>query len=132
MNSVIKICALATVIFSFATCGSAQKGVQIVRDDAQRKVNVLYDGKPFTSYIYPADLEKQVLYPIYTAKGTDITRGFPLNPRPFEQVDHPHHIGSWLNFGDVNGLDFWNNSYAIPAERKSRYGTIRHRSIVSA
>ena len=102
MKSFLKNFILTALVFSFATCGSAQKGVQIVRDDAQRKVDVLFDGKPFTSYIYPADLEKQVLYPLYTAKGTDITRGFPLNPRPFEQVDHPHHIGSWFNFGDVN------------------------------
>ena len=132
MKAFLKIFVLTTVFFAFASCASAQKGVQIVPDDAQRKVDVLYNGQLFTSYIYPADLEKSVLYPIYTAKGTDITRGFPLNPRPFEQQDHPHHIGSWFNFGDVNGLDFWNNSYAVAAERKSRYGTIRHRSIVSA
>jgi hypothetical protein len=31
----------------------------------------------------------------------------------------------------VNGLDFWNNSYAIPAERKHLYGSIRHQKILS-
>jgi hypothetical protein len=44
-------------------------------------------------------------------------------------VDHPHHVGMWLNYGDVNGLDFWNNSTDIPAEKKEKYGTIRHRSV---
>jgi hypothetical protein len=44
-------------------------------------------------------------------------------------VDHPHHVGLWFSFGDVNGLDFWNNSYAVPADRKPRYGSIRHRQI---
>src|SRR2546430_8598162 len=36
--------------------------------------------------------------------------------RQGERVDHPHHVGLWLNHGDVNGLDFWNNSDAIRSE----------------
>jgi hypothetical protein len=35
----------------------------------------------------------------------------------------------WFNYGDVNGLDFWNNSYAIPDSVKSKYGSIRHEKI---
>ena len=132
MKSFFKVLVLSAVVFVTAACGGSQKGVEIVPDDAQRKVDVLYDGQLFTSYIYPADLEKPVLYPIYTAKGTVITRGFPRDPRPNERVDHPHHVGAWFNFGDVNGLDFWNNSYAVPAEKKSDFGSIRHRNIVSA
>jgi len=130
MKSFFKVIVLNTVVLGFTTCGSSQK-IEIVADEAQRKVDVLYDGKLFTSYIYPADLEKPVLYPIYTANGTLITRGFPLDPRPNERVDHPHHVGAWFNFGDVNGLDFWNNSYAVPDDKKSEYGSIRHRNIVS-
>ncbi len=131
MKSIFKVFVLTVVIAGIAACGSAQKGIEIVPDDARRKVDVLYDGKLFTSYIYPVDLEKPILYPIYTAKGTVVTRGFPLDPRPFERTDHPHHIGLWFNFGNVNGIDFWNNSYAVPAERKRRFGAIRHRNIIS-
>jgi len=130
MKSLIKTLVLSAAVFGTATC-SAQKGVKIVPNDAQRKVDILYNGKLFTSYTYPADLEKPVLYPIYTAKGTVITRGFPRDPRPNERVDHPHHVGAWFNFGDVNGLDFWNNSYAIAADKKHEYGSIRHRKVVS-
>jgi len=43
-------------------------------------------------------------------------------------VDHPHQVGIWLNYGDVIGLDFWNNSDAIPSEKANEFGTIRHRS----
>ena len=132
MKNFYKIFILSTALLFFATCGNAQKGIILLSDEAGRKVDVLFDGKLFTSYIYPTDLDKPVLYPIYTAKGTVITRGFPRDPRPFEQVDHPHHVGAWFNFGDVNGLDFWNNSYAIPANKKPEYGSIRHRKIVSA
>ena len=131
MNYFKKVFVLSTALLCFAACGNAQKGISLLPDEVGKKVDILYDGKLFTSYIYPADLDKPVLYPIYTAKGTVITRGFPRDPRPFEQVDHPHHVGAWFNFGDVNGLDFWNNSYAIPADKKPEYGSIRHRKIVN-
>ena len=132
MKSFLRLCTCSIVFFCFAACSGGQKGVTLAVDEAGRKVDVLFNGQLFTSYIYPADLEKPSLYPINTAKGTVVTRGFPRDPRPFETIDHPHHVGSWLNYGDVNGLDFWNNSYAIPADRKPQYGSIRHRRIVSA
>jgi hypothetical protein len=71
--------------------------------------------------VWPTSLKKPVLYPIRTAKGTLITRGFPLDPRPGERVDHPHHVGLWFNYGDVNGIDFWNNSDAIPPSNSPRW-----------
>ena len=54
--------------------------------EADRRVEVSIDGQPFTAYIWPTSLKKPVLYPIRTAKGTLITRGFPLDPRPSERV----------------------------------------------
>jgi Methane oxygenase PmoA len=107
-------------------------GVQLVVKEADRRVDVLVDGQPFTSYIWPTTLKKPVLYPLRTSAGTVVTRGFPLEPRPGERVDHPHHVGLWLNHGDVNGFDFWNNSEAIPAKDAAKYGTIVHRAIKSA
>ena len=89
-------------------------------------------GQPFTEFIYPDSLEKPVLYPIYAPDGQLITRGFPMHPRPGEPVDHPHHLGLWFNYENVNGLDFWNNSYAIPVEKKHLYGWIRTRRILEA
>lgn len=117
----------------FVSMSYAQlKPVKFVEDKANKKVDVLIDGKLFTSYIYPDDLDKPVLYPVYTSAGTVITRGFPKDPRPGERVDHPHHVGIWFNYGDVNGLDFWNNSYAIPANEKDKFGSVRHQKVVKA
>ncbi|PSR54851.1 hypothetical protein AHMF7605_15745 [Adhaeribacter arboris] len=101
----------------------------LVADEKNKRVDVLVDGKPFTSYFYPDDLMKPVLYPLRTSKGTLITRGWPYDPRLGERVDHPHHVGLWFNYGDVNGLDFWNNSTAIEADKKNGYGTIKHRKV---
>jgi Methane oxygenase PmoA len=106
-------------------------GVDVKVNEAAKRVDITIDGKPFTSYIWPSTLKKPVLYPLRTAKGTIITRGFPLDPRPGERVDHPHHVGMWMNHGDVNGFDFWNNSDAIPAAQAPKMGTIYHRRIVS-
>src|SRR5690606_28819047 len=132
---------IALLAISFA-CGSAETKteteqepeemkdrIELVRDDAAKKVDVIIDGEFSTSYIYPDSLEKPVLYPINTANGNAITRGWPISPRPGERVDHPHHLGLWFNYGDVNGLDFWNNSSAIAD--KTKYGHIVHKSINS-
>jgi hypothetical protein len=111
---------------------AAGMGVQVVANDSGRRVDVTIDGTPFTSYIYPESLKKPVLYPLLTASGTPVTRGFPLEPRARERFDHPHHVGLWFNHGDVNGLDFWNNSTDIPADRAPKMGTIRHKRVVEA
>src|SRR5262249_1831460 len=84
--------------------------VQVGPKPAERRVDILVGGKAFTSYIWPTTLKKPVLYPLRSASGTVVTRGFPLEPRPGERVDHPHQAGLWFEYGDVNGLDFWNNS----------------------
>ena len=90
------------------------------------------DGQPFTSYVWPESLTKPVLYPLRTEKGALVTRGFPLDPRPGERTDHPHHVGLWFNYGDVNGVDFWNNSTALPREKQAQMGRARHVRVVSA
>ena len=105
--------------------------VEFRHDSDNNKVEIYIDDQLFTNFFYPDDLEKPVLYPIYTASGKEITRGYPYNPRPFERTDHPHHVGLWLNFGDVNGLDFWNNSFAVRPENKYRYGSVKLDEIVS-
>ena len=105
--------------------------VSITIDETSRRVDVTIDGKPFTYYIWPITLKKPVLYPLRTDKGTVVTRGYPLEQRPGERIDHPHHAGLWFNYEDVNGIDFWNNSDAIKPDQAPKMGTIFHRSIVS-
>jgi hypothetical protein len=124
----IKLKLLGTVALAagLSTVSLAQDAaVTFKKSDQQKKVDVLIGGKLFTTLMYPDTLEKPVLYPLTTAGGTVVTRGFPLNPKPGDPTDHPHHIGLWFNFENLNGLDFWNNSFAIPAGRKAQYGWIR-------
>ena len=129
---------LLLIVFTFFSCENKKEEqlknkVNLIKNDSEKRIDVKVDGKLFTSYLYTdtlSVLKKTVLYPIVSANGVTITRGFPINPRPGERIDHPHHIGLWLNYGDVNGLDFWNNSDAIPAERENEMGTIRNDNII--
>jgi len=125
------ILAIALTLAVNSSQASKKEKVEFKNDAAGKKVEVFVGGQLFTAYIYPDNMEKQSLYPIASASGKLITRGYPLDPRPFERTDHPHHVGLWFNFGDVNGLDFWNNSFAIKAEEKHKYGTVKFRKIVS-
>ncbi|AQG79698.1 PmoA family protein [Spirosoma montaniterrae] len=120
------------LLLASAASALAQSGrIELVHTESAKRVDVLVDGKPFTAYIYPGPdvLKKAVLYPIRSAGGNFITRGWPLDPRPGERVDHPHHVGMWFNYGDVNGHDFWNNSTAIEPGHKGPFGTIVHTGI---
>lgn len=120
-----------TIVFFVSAClntalvfAQQLQQVKVIPSNAENKVDVYIDDKLFTSFLYPTTLEKPVLFPINASNGTMITRGFPLKPQPNEPTDHPHHVGLWFNFENVNGLDFWNNSYAIPPEKKHLYGWI--------
>jgi methane monooxygenase PmoA-like len=104
--------------------------VAVTPNEAARRVDVTIGGRPFTSYVWPERLKKPVLYPLRSAAGTLVTRGWPFDPRPGERVDHPHHVGLWFDYGDVNGVDFWNNSDALEPAEAAKMGVILHRRIV--
>jgi len=123
-------CGLSAAIPNAASAQALP--IKVDNNPAARTITITAGGKPFTTLIYPDSLAKPVLYPIYAADGQLITRGFPLATRAGEPVDHPHHLGLWFNYENVNGLDFWNNSYAIPAAKRSQYGWIRTDSILEA
>jgi hypothetical protein len=127
-----EIAAAAVVFVALAAVPAlarADDDVQIVPNEAARRVDVFIGGKPFTSYFFTENLKKPVLYPLRTASGALVTRGFPLEPRQGEPDDHPHQFGLWFNYGDVNGVDFWNNSTARTPEEQARMGVIVHRSV---
>jgi len=104
------------------------KGLNIVfiNKEADKQIDVMIDGKLFTSYRWPDNVCKPVLYPVLTSSGTEITRGFPIKPRPGERADHPHQIGMWLTYGNVNGNDFWGNGSQGLGTKNANGGVIKH------
>jgi Methane oxygenase PmoA len=127
----IFVCAM-TLVFIPNLFAQKKEIVKIAKSSTENKIDVFIANKIFTSFLYPDSLEKPVLYPVYAANGTIVTRGFPLNTQPGDPTDHPHHVGIWFTYENVNGLDFWNNSYAIPKEKKYLYGWIRTDKIIKA
>jgi hypothetical protein len=101
--------------------------IVLVNKETEKEVNVMVDGKLFTSYCWYDGVYKPVLYPVLTSAGTFITRGFPLKPRVGERNDHLHQIGIWLNYGNVNGYDFWGNGSTGSKDPKG--GVIKHLAI---
>ena len=70
----MKALGLASLVL--AACGATaaalespagEQAVTLINRPSERRVDVLIGARPFTSYIYPASLEKPVLYPIRTA-----------------------------------------------------------------
>ncbi len=124
------------IVFLIVVCSSvmlfgqnSKPMIQLKENAADKKVEVTIDGKLFTAYIYPDNVKKPVLWPVMSPAGNMLTRSFPMLNKEGDRTDHPHHVGVWLNYGDVNGLDFWNNSEAIAPEKRGGYGTIHHTSI---
>lgn len=101
--------------------------ITLLDKTAEQRIDVLVDGKLFTSYRWPEGVYKPVLYPVISAGGNPITRGFPIEPREGERQDHRHQVGNWLNYGDVNGYDFWGNGHS--GERSPNGGEIKHTGI---
>lgn len=129
----MKFRLLSLIVLSSVTASFAQKKemVKVLKETGKNKVDIYIGDKIFTSFLYPDSLEKPVLYPVHSANGTVVTRGFPLDPKPGDPTDHPHHIGIWFNYENLNGLDFWNNSYAIKKEKKHLYGWIKTDKILA-
>lgn len=104
-------------------------GFRFEEKPAERQINVLFNNQLLTAYCYFDSSRKPVLFPVNTVNGTSVTRSYPFKVVPGERTDHPHHTGIWFNYESVNGLDFWNNSTAIPLEKRSSYGAIKHREV---
>ena len=68
-------------------------------------------GKEVTRYYTGAALDKYkhhkpFFWPLM-ARGVNLLRGWPVEPREGDPVDHPHHTGMYFAFGEVNGKEYW-------------------------
>lgn len=137
MKSFSVVLLLVSLIFFQACNSKSGKQSQNVKEpqitfsenDAQKTIDVLVDGKLFTTYRWPDNITKPALYPVNTSKGTAITRGFPLEPKVGERADHPHQIGMWLTYGNVNGNDFWGNGSHGLGTHNPNGGFIVHKKV---
>jgi hypothetical protein len=102
--------------------------IRIVEVSAE-KIDILVDGKLFTSYQYGLNKEKPIFFPVNSPQGNMINRGWPMMENVPEEAnekkDHIHHQSLSYTYGDVNGLDFW----AEPSN-PAKNGKIIHRKLM--
>jgi hypothetical protein len=79
-------------------------------------ISVTINGEPFTSFYIGKAYPKPFLAPLRAANGLIVTRRFPQEMVEGESRDHPHHRGLFIGYGDVNGVNFWENE---PASKTS-------------
>jgi hypothetical protein len=130
MIRLVSFIVVATLSITITFAQKKKEGFRFIDHIDKKQIDLEYNGQVMTSYCYYDSLMKPILFPLNTVSGVTVTRGFPLEPRPGERVDHPHHTGMWLNYESVNGLDFWNNSTAIPYNLRPKYGSIIHDRLV--
>ena len=121
---------LLSLILSLVAPAQKNKGFKIAERIDKKQVDILFNTKLLTAYCYYDSSSKPILFPVNTVDGITVTRGYPFKKVAGERTDHPHHTGIWLNYESVNGIDFWNNSTAIPVDKKIKYGTILHEKII--
>ena len=95
--------------------------VEFVRGEG--RIEILLDGREFSTFYFGPDVPKPFLHPLRAADGTIVTRGFPMEETPGESRDHAHHRGVWFTHGDVNGYDFWANEFSDERPNKGKIVT---------
>ena len=85
------------------------------------RIEVLIGGQPFTAYHFGSEAPKPFLYPLRSAQGTIVTRGYPMvKDIPGEDHDHPHHRAMFFAHGDINSIDFWGEGEPAKAQQTAK------------
>jgi hypothetical protein len=129
---------LWTVSFCLLLSGMAAMAQKVELKQGKYSVEVMVDGRPWTTYRHTPDpakplavpgilQTKPVLYPVFSPSGTPLARAYPFEKVAGEDMDHPHHQGIFFTVDWVGSKSnlFWGNSKAeLPA--------IRHQKILAA
>lgn len=110
----VTLTALLVSSFWVSGLGAQQVTFHRVGD----RVEVQVADQPFTT-VHTAGWTKPILYPVFAPGQVAMTRSWPMDERPGEPHDHPHHKSVWFAHGDVNGADFWYDKATIEVIRMS-------------
>jgi len=97
---------------AFPSCGGAQTAPteELCLVPHKDTLDVMAGDKLFTTYRFGAEWVRPYFYPVHAPDGRALTRGYPMDPKPGEQQDHPHHKSLWVAHGDINGTDNWSET----------------------
>ncbi len=109
MTVVRRASAAAFLVCTLSIAG-ATASVELKRGTNQ--IDVVIDGKPFTTYYFYPDVVRPYLMPLRTPSGAIVTRAFPVRNdvsagNPKASSFEPHQRPLFFGHGNVDGLDFW-------------------------
>ncbi len=67
----------------------------------------LLNGADLFASVRVGNRERMSVNRLRSLNGVDVLRGFPLQPRVGESVDHPEQTGLWFGHRTMNGSDLW-------------------------
>jgi hypothetical protein len=115
-HRVASVLLLLTSAFGGARLTSAQ--VEITQGSDH--ISIQIDNTPFSDFYIGAAYPKPYLWPLRTSSGLVVTRNFPMKIVPGESHDHPHHRGLFIGYGEINGINFWENEDSYKTENRGR------------
>lgn len=112
---------LSLALLVACSCRPALGARPVQFKPAEGHIEVLIGDQPFTVYYFESGAAKPYLFPLRSAQGTIVTRGFPMDPNiPGEDHDEPHQRAMYFAHGDINGYDFWGEAAFPRWSRHSR------------
>src|SRR5439155_694246 len=104
---ILRLSGVAIVVASLASAGgAASERVELTR--VGNHVDVHIGGHPFATYHFDPSVAKPYFYPLRSAQGTIVTRGYPMTTEiAGDDRDEPHQRAMYFAHGDINGFDFW-------------------------
>jgi hypothetical protein len=98
--------AASAVLLASLTGGTASQPVALTRVGNQVEVQV--GGRTFATYHFDPSVAKPYFFPVKSAGGAIVTRGYPMTMEiGGDDRDEPHQRGMYFAHGDINGVDFW-------------------------
>jgi hypothetical protein len=120
---------LAPLLLTAAAPAFAQVQIQ---PGAGGVLNVSIDNQPFSTFYTGPNYPKPFLAPLRTADGTIVTRKYPMEEVAGESRDHQHHRGLFIGYGEINGLNFWENEFEYKSNAPKNFDSAKNGKMVLA
>lgn len=105
------------------TVETGQASVPVMLTEKDGQLSISAGGREITRYYFgdlATQLKRPFFYPLNVGSANAV-RGYPMDPKPGETNDHPHHTGLWFGHGDVDRLDYWMNTAVKPTVSHQKF-----------
>src|SRR3954468_265737 len=109
--------------------GSALAQVEI-KQSSPDQIAISIDGQPFSEFCMGPSFPKPFLAPLRSASGQIVTRKYPMENVGGESHDHQHHRGLWVGYGEINGINFWENEFKYVSGQPKNYDAAKIGKVV--